>query len=82
MERTGVLVVTSANQHGSATPPTGQEALSALAPHASLLIDGGSIDGAPSTLVNVRSRMASVEREGAISADAIGAVLDASAGSS
>jgi L-threonylcarbamoyladenylate synthase len=82
MEQTGVLVVTSANQHGSATPPTGQEALSTLAPHASLLIDGGLLEGAPSTLVNVRSPMASVEREGAISSDAIASVLAAAAGSS
>jgi L-threonylcarbamoyladenylate synthase len=72
---TGVLLVTSANRHGSATPPTAGEAASELAPHVTLLVDGGVLDSVPSTLVNVRGGRAVVEREGAIPAAAVAAAL-------
>jgi tRNA A37 threonylcarbamoyladenosine synthetase subunit TsaC/SUA5/YrdC len=44
-----------------------------------LVIDAGTLDSVPSTVVNVRSHRAVVEREGAISCDAIAAALESSA---
>jgi L-threonylcarbamoyladenylate synthase len=77
--QTGVLMVTSANQHGSATPPTARGAAGSLAPHVSLVIDGGLLNATPSTLVNMCARQPVVEREGSISRQAI---ADALAGQS
>jgi L-threonylcarbamoyladenylate synthase len=53
------------------TPPSAEEAGSRLAPHVSLVIDGGMLDTVPSTLVNVRTSPPVVEREGAITRGAI-----------
>jgi L-threonylcarbamoyladenylate synthase len=66
IQRTGVLVVTSANRHGAATPATAGEVASQLAPHVDLAIDGGVLDAVPSTLVNVRATEPVIERTGAI----------------
>jgi len=66
MECTGVLVVTSANRHGEPTSPSAQGAGLHLSPHVTLVIDGGTLDSSPSTLVNVHSPVATIEREGAI----------------
>jgi L-threonylcarbamoyladenylate synthase len=74
-QRTGVLVVTSANRHGAATPATAGEAASQLAPHVGLAIDGGVLDGVPSTLVNVRATEPVIERTGAIARRDIDAAL-------
>jgi L-threonylcarbamoyladenylate synthase len=76
---TGVLVVTSANRHGSDTPPSADEAAAQLAPHVGLAIDGGALDSVPSTLVNVHAIPPSVEREGAIAPEDVLAVLGQSA---
>jgi L-threonylcarbamoyladenylate synthase len=75
MRTTGVLVVTSANRHGEATSPSAAEAGSHLAPHVDLVIDAGTLDSVPSTLVNVRGPGAVVEREGSISREAVAAAL-------
>ncbi len=75
VEQTGVLMVTSANPHGAATPPTAREAADNLAPHVGLVIDGGVLDATPSTLVNMCARQPVVEREGAISRKAIADAL-------
>jgi L-threonylcarbamoyladenylate synthase len=72
---TGPLLVTSANQHGSATPPTADEAAGSLAGHVSLIIDGGTLESTPSTLVNLRSGWPVVERQGAIPASDIAGAL-------
>jgi tRNA A37 threonylcarbamoyladenosine synthetase subunit TsaC/SUA5/YrdC len=45
-----------------------------------LVIDAGTLTDVPSTLVNVRRPDAVVEREGAISGEAIAAALEGSAG--
>ncbi len=71
MARTGVLTVTSANPHGATTPPSADEVAHLLAPHVTLIIDGGILATTPSTVVNVRSADIVVEREGAIAHDAI-----------
>jgi L-threonylcarbamoyladenylate synthase len=72
---TGVLVVTSANAHGEPTPVSAPDAGRRLAPHVTLVIDAGTLDSSPSTLVNVHSQRAEVEREGAISRHAVAAAV-------
>jgi L-threonylcarbamoyladenylate synthase len=71
MEQTGVLLVTSANQHGAGTPPSADEIAQMLGAHVSLIVDGGTLDTVPSTVVNVRGGAVTTEREGAIPADDI-----------
>jgi L-threonylcarbamoyladenylate synthase len=75
LERTGVLVVTSANPHGAPTPRTAEDVIAGLGSSADLVVDGGPLQDVPSTLVNVCGPLPAVEREGAISRDAIAAVL-------
>ncbi len=75
MRLTGVLVVTSANRHGEMTPASAAEAGAQLSPHVNLVIDAGVLDSSPSTLVNVSSVVAQVEREGAIGRHEVAAVL-------
>jgi len=76
---TGVLVVTSANQHGMPTPRTAAAAAADLGRSVELVVDGGSLTEVPSTLVNVAGARATVEREGAIATADIAAALSASA---
>ena len=82
MHATGPLLVTSANRHGAATPLSAEEAGRQLAPHVHLAIDAGTLDSSPSTLVNVRSPVADVEREGAIPRREVAAALGGAAGQS
>jgi L-threonylcarbamoyladenylate synthase len=79
MQGTGVLMVTSANRHGEPTSPSAGEAGAHVAPYVDLVIDAGTLTVVPSTLVNVRGPNAVVEREGAISGEAIAAALEVSA---
>jgi L-threonylcarbamoyladenylate synthase len=75
LEQTGVLLVTSANPHGAPTPHTAPDVAAALGLAVDLVVDGGPLRDVPSTLVNVRGRQPSMEREGAISrADVAGAL--------
>jgi L-threonylcarbamoyladenylate synthase len=76
LQETGPLLVTSANQHGSATPPTADQAAEELGGWVNLMVDGGTLQTVPSTLVNVRSAAAVVEREGAIPKQEVDGVLD------
>ena len=71
MRHTGVILVTSANPHGSPTPTTADEVAKVLGARVELIIDGGKLHGEPSTLVNVRHTPSIIEREGAIGAEAI-----------
>lgn len=71
LEQTGVLVVTSANAHGAPTPRTAHDVAVALGTRVDLVLDGGELQDVPSTLVNVNGPEASVEREGAISRQAV-----------
>jgi L-threonylcarbamoyladenylate synthase len=85
LTRTGPLFVTSANPHGAPTPATASAVIASLqgSPDATdvvaLVVDGGTLTEVPSTLVNVAGERdcAVVEREGAISASALDAVLAA-----
>ncbi len=76
LRATGPLLVTSANRHGAPTPPSAEEAGRQLAPHVDLAIDAGTLDSTPSTLVNVRSPVAEVEREGALPRREVAAALE------
>ncbi len=83
LARTGPLFVTSANPHGAPTPVTASAVVAALSgsPEAAdavaLVVDGGSLTEVPSTLVSVAGAGGRpvVEREGAIPATALDAVL-------
>jgi L-threonylcarbamoyladenylate synthase len=76
MADTGVLLVTSANRHGEPTSTSAVEAGSHVAPHVDLVIDAGILTAVPSTLVNVHGPAPVIEREGAISGEAIAAALN------
>jgi L-threonylcarbamoyladenylate synthase len=75
LEETGVLVVTSANPHGAPTPRTADDVAVRLGSSVDLVVDGGELHDVPSTLVNVSGPEPSVEREGALSRDAIADAL-------
>lgn len=62
----GPLLMTSANRHGAETPHTVEGALMSLSIQPALAIDGGSLSGAPSTLVNVNLPVPAIERVGTI----------------
>jgi L-threonylcarbamoyladenylate synthase len=70
----GPLLMTSANQHGQDTPHTMEAALAGLVEPPALAIDGGTLTGAPSTLVNTNLPVPAIEREGAVSAIKIASV--------
>jgi L-threonylcarbamoyladenylate synthase len=76
LQATGVLMVTSANRHGETTPVSAPEAGRRLAPHVDLVIDAGTLDSSPSTLVNVHSRRPEIEREGVIPRHAVASALE------
>lgn len=65
-KKLGPLLMTSANRHGIATPHTAEGALGSLAFPPALVIDGGLLSGAPSTLVNVNCPKPVIERAGSI----------------
>jgi L-threonylcarbamoyladenylate synthase len=71
MHTTGVLLVTSANAHGATTPAEALEAGTQLTTQVDLVVDAGTLDSVPSTVVNVHGDGAVVEREGAIGRQAI-----------
>ena len=71
----GPLLMTSANQHGEKTPHTIEGALDSLAFKPSLIIDGGQLSGAPSTLVNVNLPIPAIERAGTIPCSEIERIL-------
>ena len=74
-EKTGPFLMTSANRHGEKTPHTVAGALRCLAAKPALALDGGTLRGTPSTLVNVHLPAPVVEREGSISNAEIERVL-------
>ncbi len=80
MRTTGPLLVTSANRHGAPTPSSAEEAGQQLAPYVDIAIDAGILDASPSTLVNVRSAVAEVEREGTIPRSAVAEALGVTSG--
>jgi tRNA threonylcarbamoyl adenosine modification protein (Sua5/YciO/YrdC/YwlC family) len=66
----GPLATTSANRHGQPTPPTAAAAAEAVG-GVDLVIDGGRLAGAPSTVVDCTTGEPHVLREGAVPAAAV-----------
>lgn len=82
-EALGPLLMTSANIHGHETPHSMKGALSELVHEPTIAVDGGTLTGAPSTLVNVNLPSPTIEREGAVPAAEVERVLgDVEAGRS
>ena len=68
LRRTGPLAVTSANRHGE-RPFTEASELAGLG--VSVVVDGGTCDGAPSSVVSLVGDTIEVLREGALSEDVL-----------
>ncbi len=67
LEKTGPLLVTSANRHGNPTTPlTVEEVLADLTDAPDMAIDGGIVENVPSTIINCRSTPPVIERSGRI----------------
>lgn len=64
--RVGPLVATSANRHGQPTPPTARGVADALAGMVELVVDGGTCEGSPSTVVDCTGDAPRLLREGRI----------------
>jgi len=64
--RIGPLATTSANRHGLPTPPSALGAAEQLLGPVDLVVDGGTLAGAPSTVVDLTGAAAVVLRQGAI----------------
>lgn len=75
ISRTGPLLVTSANLHAQAVRESVDEILGTLAIAPDLVIDDGTRDTVPSTLVNCRLVPPVVERVGAVPEEEIEAIL-------
>lgn len=73
--RVGPLACTSANRHGRPTPTTASEAAAALGPGISVVVDGGTLSGSPSTVVGWSGGRHRILRQGALSAAAVEAAL-------
>jgi tRNA threonylcarbamoyl adenosine modification protein (Sua5/YciO/YrdC/YwlC family) len=72
-ERVGPIATTSANRHGEPTAITVDEALAALGPGLAVAVDGGTIEGTASTVIDTTTTPWRVLRDGPIpAADVIG----------
>lgn len=63
----GPIATTSANRHGSPTPPAAVEAAASLTAPVALVVDGGPLAGTASTVIDATTSEWKVLREGAIS---------------
>lgn len=68
LEKTGPLLVTSANKHGNPTATVATEILTELAGKPDMVVDGGNVEVIPSTIINCRVNPPKIEREGKIPA--------------
>lgn len=81
LRETGPLAVSSANRHGQPAPRTAQEADAALGDRVDVVLDAGTVGGAPSTILDATAltervpRPARIVRQGALAYTAIAAVL-------
>jgi L-threonylcarbamoyladenylate synthase len=69
-EQVGALAATSANLTGEADPRTLDEVPAELRAAAAALLDGGTLPGTPSTVIDVTGAEPVVLREGAVAAEA------------
>lgn len=67
-DRVGPIATTSANRHGSPTPPTAREAGASLAGEPDLIVDGGRLDAVASTVVDATTSPWTALRSGPIDA--------------
>lgn len=71
----GPLACTSANRHGEPTPATAAAVAAALGSGVAAVVDGGTLGGAPSTVVAWHEGRPRILREGAVSATEIARLL-------
>ena len=62
--RIGPIATTSANRHGDPTPPEAEAAAASLTGPVGLVVDGGTLAGSASTVVDLASGPAKVLRQG------------------
>lgn len=70
-ERVGPLATTSANRHGEPPAVTVEEALLSLGDGLAVVVDGGTIEGHASTVIDTTTRPWRTLREGPIRADEV-----------
>jgi tRNA threonylcarbamoyl adenosine modification protein (Sua5/YciO/YrdC/YwlC family) len=73
--RVGPLATTSANLHGQPTATTAEEVVDLFGSAVAVVLDGGTCDGAPSTVVDCTGADPKLLREGRIPWTAITSVL-------
>ena len=78
--RVGPIATTSANRHGEATPSTAKGAVAALSGPVAAVIDGGVLDGVPSTVIDCTSEPWRLLREGAVPVDRLRSALGGTEG--
>jgi len=77
LDKTGPLLVTSANKHGTSVIPNNvSDILKELNGTPDLIIDGGIVESVPSTIVNCRLKPPEIERTGRISYDELFKLLN------
>jgi L-threonylcarbamoyladenylate synthase len=72
---TGPIATTSANRHGAPTPTDAAAAAASLTGAVAVVVDGGTITGSASTVVDVTGDEPVVLRDGPISSEAIAAAV-------
>lgn len=75
LEKTGPLLVTSANPHGRRPAASLDETVASLDTLPDLALRGNAPSDAPSTIVNCRTDPPTIEREGVIPAETIRSIL-------
>lgn len=70
-ERAGPIATTSANRHGEATPATADGAAASLTSEPDLVVDGGPLEAAASTVVDATSDPWSALRRGPVDPDEV-----------
>ncbi|MGH9105938.1 MAG: L-threonylcarbamoyladenylate synthase, partial [Acidimicrobiales bacterium] len=73
--RLGAIATTSANRHGEPPLTTAREVAESLGPEVALVLDAGTCEGPPSTVVDCTGETPRVLREGRLAAVEIAAAL-------
>lgn len=77
LKKTGPLLVTSANKHGTPiTPNNTKDILDELNGEPNLVVNGGIVENVPSTIVNCRVEPPVIERTGRVSYDELFKILN------
>jgi L-threonylcarbamoyladenylate synthase len=71
----GPLATTSANRHGEPTPAEAQAAAASLVGPVAVVVDGGTLAGTASTVVDATGPAPVILREGDISSEAVAAAV-------